>query len=76
MMKPQNYPHTPVHVFECLLGLLGGLKLHISTAPVQVRVESVHWHVDSFDCPISRKDFLDMFLLNKDIAVNIKTFVF
>lgn len=53
---------TSVHVFECLLGLVGGLKLHISTAPVQVRVESVHWHVDSFDCPISRKDFLDMFL--------------
>lgn len=53
---------TSIHVFERLLGLFGSLKLHISVTPGQVRVESVHWQVNHFDFPISRKDLLNVFL--------------
>lgn len=51
---------TSVHIFERLLGLLGGLKVHVSKAPGQVWVEPVHWHFDHFDFSISGKDLLDV----------------
>lgn len=35
---------TSIHVFEGLLGLLGGLKLDVGGAPGQVWVEPVHRH--------------------------------
>lgn len=53
---------TSIHVLEGLLGLLRGLKLHISGAPGQVWVESVHWHFHQFDFPICGKYLLNVFL--------------
>lgn len=57
-----NVVFTSVHVLEGLLGLLRGLKLHISGAPGQVWVESVHWHFHQFDFPICGKYLLNVFL--------------
>lgn len=53
---------TSVHVFEGLLGIFRSLKLHISIAPGQVWVESVHWHVNHFYFTICGKDLLNVVL--------------
>lgn len=53
---------TSVHVFEGLLGLLGGLKVHVGVAPGQVWVEPVHRHINHFYFSISGEDLLDVVL--------------
>lgn len=49
-------------MFKRLLCLLGGLKLHISVALGQVRVDAVHGHVNHLDLAIGGEDLLDVFL--------------
>lgn len=57
---------TSVHVFESLLSFIGVLKLHISMAVIQVWVELINLHLNRFYFPISRKDLLDVLLLDKN----------
>lgn len=49
-------------MFKRLLCLLRGLKLYISVALGQVRVDAVHGHVDHLDLAIGGEDLLDVFL--------------
>lgn len=53
---------TSVHVFQRLLCLLGGFKLHVSVALGQVRVDAIHGHVNHLDLAIGGEDLLDVFL--------------
>lgn len=49
-------------MFQGLLCLLRGFKLHISIALGQMRVDAVHRHVNHLDLAISGEDLLDVFL--------------
>lgn len=59
-----HMPHrrTSIHVFERLLCLLWGLKLHVGVALGQVRVDAIHGHVNHLDLPVGGEDLLDVFL--------------
>lgn len=55
-------PFTSVHVFQGLLCLLRCLKLNVGVAFGQVRVDTVHGHVDHLDLAVDREDLLDVVL--------------
>ena len=49
-------------MFEGLLGLVGGLKLHVGVASGQVGVELAPWHVNNLDLPVDGEDLMDVIL--------------
>lgn len=55
-------PFTSVHVFQCLLRLLRRLKLNVGVAFGQVRVHTVHGHVDHLDLAVDGEYLLDVVL--------------
>lgn len=56
---------TSVHVLEGLLSLVRCFKLHVSVALRQVWVQTLRWHLNCFDFPISGKDLLYVVLCRK-----------
>lgn len=61
MISPLH-PLTSVHVFQGLLRLLWGLKLHVGVAFGQMRMDAVHGHVNHLDLAIGGEDLLNVFL--------------
>lgn len=53
---------TSIHVFQSLFRLLGRLKLNVGVAFGQVRVDTVHGHVDHLDLAVDGEDLLDVVL--------------
>lgn len=62
VFTPSRTPCTSVHVFEGLLRLLRRLKLNVGVAFGQVRINTVHGHVDHLDLAVDGEDLLDVVL--------------
>lgn len=72
--KPTTASSTSIHVFESLLGFLGGLELDVRVALGQMRVNAVHGHVDHLDLAIGGEDLLDVFLHTAEKTVTALNF--